>query len=68
MWEHKWDEMLKNDQNIREYFNKNAMKEPLVPRDSLFGGRTNAFVLHHTCKDNERIDYIDYTSLYPFIQ
>ncbi len=40
----------------------------MKPRDALFGGRTNAFKLYHKCKANENIKYIDYTSLYPYVQ
>ncbi len=34
----------------------------------MYGGRTQAFKLYHKCTDNEKIRYIDYTSLYPYIQ
>jgi len=31
-------------------------------------GRTNALKLHHQCRGREQIRYIDYTSLYPYVQ
>lgn len=41
--------------------------EPLHIRHAFYGGRTNAAKLYHQCNDNERIDYDDFTSLYPDI-
>lgn len=48
--------------------NSLELNTPLDPRDSLYGGRTNALKLYHKCTSNEKIKYIDYTSLYPYIQ
>ena len=41
---------------------------PINPRDSLFGGRTNALKLYHKCKPGQKIFYNDFTSLYPYVQ
>ena len=38
----------------------------LQPRDSFFGGRTNAIRLHYLCQPDETIRYVDFTSLYPW--
>mmetsp|Transcript_12651 Transcript_12651/g.16301 ORF Transcript_12651/g.16301 Transcript_12651/m.16301 type:complete len:1243 (-) Transcript_12651:1394-5122(-) len=40
---------------------------PLLPRDAYFGGRTNAVKLYYACEANERIHYIDATSMYPSV-
>lgn len=40
----------------------------MIPREALYGGRTNANKLLHVCKDDEKIRYYDFTSLYPFVQ
>ncbi len=42
--------------------------ERLNPRDSLFGGRTNALKLYHKTAEGENVSYLDFTSLYPFVQ
>ncbi|KAK3745286.1 hypothetical protein QZH41_013954 [Actinostola sp. cb2023] len=42
-------------------------REPLNPREGLFGGRTNALKLHFKCPEGSRIDYVDFTSLYPSV-
>ena len=59
MWECDWDKISPKSSKVHE---------PLNPRDALFGGRTNAFKLHHKCGPHEQIKYQDYTSLYPDIQ
>jgi hypothetical protein len=41
---------------------------PLNMRDAFFGGRTEPIHLYYKCKDDEKILYRDYTSLYPSIQ
>ena len=39
---------------------------PLEPRQVFFGGRTNAVCLHKEVNENEKIHYVDFTSLYPW--
>ena len=42
--------------------------ERLDPRDSFFEGRTNAAKLYHkVVAGDEKIKYIDFTSLYPYV-
>ena len=42
--------------------------EPLNPRDSFYGGRTNATKLLYNFKENECGRYVDFCSLYPTVQ
>ena len=42
--------------------------EPLNPRDSFYGGRTNATKLLYNFKGNECGRYVDFCSLYPTVQ
>ena len=42
--------------------------EPLNPRDSFYGGRTNATKLLYEFKENECGRYVDFCSLYPTVQ
>ncbi len=44
-----------------------AWNQPLSPRESFVGGRTNACCLHYICSSDERIDYVDACSLYPTV-
>ena len=41
--------------------------DPLQPRDSFFGGRTEVFKLYHRAAEGENIRYEDVCSLYPYI-
>ena len=39
----------------------------LDPRDSFIAGRTNASLLYYKVKENERVKYVDFTSLYSWV-
>ncbi|CAH0559292.1 unnamed protein product [Brassicogethes aeneus] len=72
IWECEFLKMLKTDEGIRTHVNNNYIKylqPPLNPRDSFFGGRTNAVKLHHKISNtgDEKICYYDVCSLYPYI-
>ena len=57
---------LEKNEEMRCYFEEYDLVDPLQPRDAFFGGRTNATKLFHQCEDEERIRYVDFTSLYPW--
>ena len=44
------------------------IEEPLNPRDTFYGGRTNATKLLYNFKENECGHYVDFCSLYPTVQ
>ena len=65
-WEHEFkNEMIQNT-DIREFVNQLDVQDRLDPRNSFFGGRTNAMKLHYQVNNGETIQYYDFTSLYPF--
>ncbi|KAK3708940.1 hypothetical protein QZH41_002810 [Actinostola sp. cb2023] len=66
MWEHEWDGMQSDDNNDT-FPQWMKHREPLNPREGLFGGRTNALKLHFKCPEGSRVDYVDFTSLYPSV-
>ena len=39
----------------------------LEPRDTFFGGHTNAVKLYHKVGPGEKLKYVDFTSLYPTV-
>ena len=41
---------------------------PLEPRDSVYGGRTSPACLFKNVEENEKTFYVDFTSLYPYVQ
>ena len=67
IWECEYHDMLKNDAHMKQYVNGLDIQSRLNPRDSFFGGRTNAAKLYHKVSGDEKIKYVDFTSLYPFV-
>ena len=67
MWEHDFQDQLKNNPELSLFVSTLDLQERLDPRDSFFGGRTNATKLHYKTQDNEQVRYVDFTSLYPFV-
>lgn len=59
IWEHEYDA---NPPPISA-----PVVERLNPRDSFFGGRTNATRLHCKAEPGQCIQYADFTSLYPSV-
>ena len=68
IWEHEWDSLCSHDEKVKKFVKNNPVHEKLNPRHCMFGGRTNGLKLYHKAKQGEKISYIDYTSLYPFVQ
>ena len=68
IWECEWDKIVKETIEIREMIKNSDRREAINPRDSLFGGRTNAVKLYHKINSSETIKYVDFTSLYPYVQ
>jgi len=66
-WECEWDQDVKHNPDLRQFLATLELVEPLQPRHAFFGGRTNAFKLHHVAEPGEQIQYIDVTSLYPWV-
>ena len=64
VWEHEFYDQMRNDADMKEYVSKLEITDRLRPRDSFFGGRTNAIKLYHEVKEpNETIEYFDFTRL-----
>jgi hypothetical protein len=68
IWECEIKDKLKSDFDFQQFSKLIDYSEPINPRDALFGGRTNAIKLYHKCKEDEKIKYYDFTSLYPWAQ
>ena len=65
MWECKFQKEKKK-KNLR--MNPDlAARMPLNPRDSYYGGRTNAVKLYYKVTGEEKIKYVDVTSMYPYV-
>ncbi|XP_028393192.1 uncharacterized protein LOC114517603 [Dendronephthya gigantea] len=66
VWECEINRQLESNPEMKVYFNNYDVVDPLEPREAFYGGRTNAAKLFHECQGAEKINYIDFTSLYPF--
>ena len=67
VWECEVNRELKQNEEMKHYFDHFQMVDPLNPRHALYGGRTNAAKLYHCCQGDEQIRYVDFTSLYPHV-
>ena len=67
MWEHDFDTLCKESAQLIDWLKDYKNNESLNPRESLYGGRTNAFVLSFECNKDEKIFYYDFCSLYPAV-
>ena len=72
IWECDWNRMKATDPDVQSFM-KNVYKHPerLNPRDALYGGRTSAMKLFHEIIGKivgQKLKYVDYTSLYPYVQ
>ena len=50
-----------------DFISTHDLVSPLSPRDAFFGGRTNGVKLYYKCKPGKKIKYVDFCSLYPFV-
>ena len=66
IWEHQFHQNMKKSKEMNYFVSQLDVRDRLNPRDSFFGGRTNAVKLHHKVDQGETIEYYDFTSLYPW--
>ena len=67
MWGCQWQQYKKDHPDCATFVKNLNLTERLNPRDAFFGGRTNAAKLYHRCNNHEKIQYYDFTSLYPWV-
>ena len=67
MWECQWNDIKSKHKDINDYVESLDLIERLEPREAFFGGRTNAVKLYHQVEEGEKIHYVDFTSLYPYV-
>jgi len=68
IWEHEFDNEIKSNEKVKNFFLNNDIIEPLNPRDCFYGGRCECFCRYFKAASHQKIRYIDFTSLYPYIQ
>ncbi|KAL9960272.1 hypothetical protein ACROYT_G033710 [Oculina patagonica] len=67
MWECQWTKLKKEDSAVKTFVDSLDLVTRLEPREAFFGGRTNAVKLYDKTEDQEQIHYVDFTSLYPWV-
>ena len=69
MWECKWNRLKASRDDIQGFVDGLGLVDRLEPRDTFYGGRTEAVTLYATAEPDqgESIEYLDFTSLYPFV-
>ena len=67
MWECEWTLLKQTSPDIEAYANSLQFVEPLNPRDAFSGGHTNAVKFYHHVPPGQKMHYINYTSLYPWV-
>jgi hypothetical protein len=68
IWEHSYNDMLKNDPDFKQFVNELPYADPLQPSEAFAGGRTEIFTLYKEVMGEEEIHYMDFVSLYPAVQ
>ena len=68
IWECEYDRLVREDENLYKFLKNVDYSSPLLIKDALFGGRTEAINLHYKMKDEEKGRYYDIRSLYPSVQ
>ena len=66
-WECNFKRKLVNDPTLQDMIKDLEWTAPLNPKEALFGGRTGAATLYSKTTEDEEISYVDYTSLYPWV-
>ena len=61
----KWSCVFAKEKCKDRFLMDERIEPPINLRDCYFGGRTNGIVLYKQVIENERIMYLDFTSLYP---
>ena len=66
LWECEFHQQLATYPEMKDFVRNLNLDTPLEPRHGFFGGHTNAVSLYKEIADEEKIHYVDFTSLYPW--
>ena len=66
IWEHDYIK-LRQTNEMKHFLDTFDIITDLDPRDSFFGGRVGGYKLFCEAKPDEKIEYVDFTSLYLFV-
>ena len=66
-WSCHFKKEVRQDKELEDFVLSLDIQDPIRIRDSYYGGRTDAIVLHKLFPEGEKGHYVDFTSLYPDI-
>ena len=67
IWDHDFKKQQNQDPELWQFISHLDIMDRLDPRDSFFRGHNNASQLYYKVKENERVKYVDFMSLYPWV-
>ena len=67
IWDHEFHKLKNQNVELKQFIKQLDLMDRLDPRESFFGGRTNANQLYYQTSEQEKIKYMDFTSLYPWV-
>ncbi|KAI1691869.1 hypothetical protein Ddc_23989 [Ditylenchus destructor] len=67
IWECDVKRQLKENEEMRDFFEREIDTSPIDPNYGFFGGRVSPFRLYYKPNENEEIKYLDVCSLYPYV-
>ena len=67
IWEHEFQKLKNKNVELKQFIKQLDLMDRLDPRESFFGGRINASQLYYQTSEQEKIKYVDFTSLYPWV-
>jgi len=66
-WECDFKPLIEKSPQVKALLSRCSKIDPLKPRDAFYGGRVNAIRLYAKAPEAESIRYVDFTSLYPYV-
>ena len=66
IWEHDFRK-LQETEEMKEFLDGSDFVQSIDPRDAFFGGRVNGYKLFAKVGPGETVEYVDFTSLYPYV-
>ena len=63
-WQCEFHQQVAANPEMKAFVQNLKFDTPLEPRHAFFGGRTNAVCLYEEVSEDEKIHYVDFTSLY----
>ena len=67
VWECEWENLVKENSEIKEHVESYTLSSSLTPREALYGGIYDPFRLHVRCTETSVIIYVDDQSLYQYV-